>query len=72
MNELTLDFHDFVKRNLEQLCRNYLKDMTFIYGKNLIEYLQSLDKLVKTPKEEMTEDMHKNLNSLLQSSILKS
>lgn len=42
--------------------------MTFIYGKNMIEYLQRLDRLLKAEPSELTR---KDLESLSQASTLK-
>jgi|JI6StandDraft_1071083.scaffolds.fasta_scaffold04687_16 hypothetical protein len=42
--------------------------MTFIYGKNMIEYLQRLDKLLKAEQNELVQ---KDLESMSQPNILK-
>lgn len=55
LNELTLDFHQFINSHFNDLCRKFLKDMTFIYGKNMIEYLQRLDKLIKSEPSELVQ-----------------
>lgn len=52
INELTLDFHEYIATYLNELCQKFLKDMTFVYGKNMIEYLQRLDRLLKSDRTE--------------------
>jgi hypothetical protein len=42
LNELTLDFGKFVTEYYAELRDKFRKDMIFIHGKNMIEFLQGL------------------------------
>jgi hypothetical protein len=42
INELTLDFSKYINEHCEALESQFVKDILYIYAKNLIEFLQRL------------------------------
>lgn len=40
INELTLDFVKYINEHCASLETQFVKDMLFVYGKNMIEFLQ--------------------------------
>ena len=42
INELTLDFTKFVNEHCEALEGQFVKDILFIYAKNMVEFLHRL------------------------------
>lgn len=46
LSELTLDFHTFIKEYYHDLKEKFVKDMVFVHGKNVIEFLQTLKDII--------------------------
>lgn len=42
LNELTLDFNKYVHEHYQELESRFLRDILFIYAKNMIEFLQKM------------------------------
>ena len=42
INELTLDFAKFIQEHCQLLETQFIRDILFIYAKNMIEFLQKL------------------------------
>ena len=61
LNELTLDFNKYVNEHYEELEERFLKDILFIYAKNMVEFLQ---KIMDTKKRISFEKEIKKTSTL--------
>lgn len=51
INELTLDFNKYIQEHCEALEMQFVKDILYIYAKNMIEFLQKLTEAAKQGEE---------------------
>ncbi len=69
LNELTLDFTKFIHSHYEELEEQFVKDMFFIHGKSMIEFLDSLKQIEQEKEEELRLQRGRDL---CQEQLLKS
>jgi hypothetical protein len=71
INELTLDFSKYINEHCEALESQFVRDILYIYAKNMIEFLQKLAEATKVSEESAKEVCQaSNIQSLYSSYLL--
>ena len=71
INELTLDFVKYINEHCAALESQFVKDIIYIYAKNMIEFLQKLNEAIKIDEEHVKDVIqHHNVKSLYTSYLL--